>query len=60
MVFVDENCIGCRMCESYAPAIFKIEDDWLSHVIKQPENDQEITETKTAIEGCPVAAIHQS
>lgn len=59
MVSVDENCIGCRMCEQYAPTIFEIKDDGLSHVIKQPENDQEIAQTKEAIDWCPVTAIHE-
>lgn len=58
MVFVDDTCIGCWICESMAWSIFKI-DDWMSHVIKQPETDEEKTATKESIEACPVNAIKE-
>jgi len=58
MVLVDENCIWCGVCESIAWSIFKIENG-MSHVIKQPETEEEINATKDAISACPVAAIKE-
>lgn len=58
MVFVKETCIWCGVCESIAGWIFKVEDG-MSHVIKQPENEAEINETKDAISACPVTAIEE-
>ncbi len=58
MVLVDENCIGCWVCESVAWSIFKVEDG-MSHIIKQPETEEEISSTKDAIAACPVAAIKE-
>lgn len=58
MVSVDENCIGCGVCESIAGKIFKVEDG-MSHVIQQPETDEEIASTKDAIAACPVNAIKE-
>lgn len=58
MVFVNETCIGCGVCESIAEWIFKVEDG-MSHVIKQPENEAENAATKDAIGACPVNAIQE-
>lgn len=59
MVFVDENCIWCGICASIASNIFEMGDDWLSHVIKQPETQEEHDSVDEAIAACPVAAIHK-
>lgn len=58
MVSVNENCIGCGVCENFAPTVFKVEDA-MSHVIKQPENDAEKTQTQEAINSCPTQAIQE-
>lgn len=58
MVYVDENCIGCGVCENMAWSIFKVEGGF-SHVIKQPETQEEITSTQDAIWACPVVAIKE-
>ncbi len=58
MVYVEDTCIGCGVCEAIAPTIFKVED-WMSYVIKQPETEEEKEQTKAAIEACPVDAIKE-
>ncbi len=56
--YVDSSCIDCDLCRETAPTIFgRDEDEGLSIVIKQPENDDELQLAQEALEGCPVEAI---
>ena len=32
---VNEDCIGCGLCESTAPEVFAIGDDGLAHAIEE-------------------------
>ena len=57
MISVNENCIGCGICEGIAGSLFKVEG--VSKVIKQPETEQEYKEAKDAMAACPVAAIQE-
>ena len=56
MVFVNENCISCGVCEAMAPMIFKVEDG-TSKVIKQPETPEDKDSYQQAKSACPVEAI---
>jgi ferredoxin len=58
MVSVNEDCIACGICWFQASSIFSVEG-WISHVIKQPETQEEKDAVKSAIEACPVAAIQE-
>jgi len=56
--YVDDQCIDCDLCRETAPANFKRNDDGgHSFVYKQPENPEEGSVCKEAMEGCPVEAI---
>ncbi|MBN1648256.1 MAG: ferredoxin [Spirochaetales bacterium] len=55
--YTDNNCTGCGLCESEAPENFKLNDDGIAIVIKQPSNDSENEQCKSALESCPVDAI---
>jgi ferredoxin len=56
--YVDSSCIDCDLCRETAPSNFgRNDDDGLSIVIKQPENDEEAALCAEAMEGCPVEAI---
>lgn len=56
MVSVDEEkCIGCGMCVSVCPEVFKLENG-KSHVIKSKKNPAPNC-VKEAAESCPVGAI---
>ena len=56
--YVDSQCIDCDLCRETAPANFtRAEDEGYSFVFKQPENDEEIEQSREAMEGCPVEAI---
>jgi ferredoxin len=52
---VDQNkCIGCGLCVTICPKVFKLEDDAKSHVISKKITGCNI---KEAIDSCPVGAI---
>ncbi len=56
--FVDDQCIDCDACRTEAPENFTRNDEHgYSYVYKQPENDEEETKCKSALESCPVEAI---
>lgn len=58
--FVDTECIDCDLCRETAPKNFRRNDDGgYSFVFKQPESDDEVTQCREAMEGCPVEAIGQ-
>jgi ferredoxin len=53
---VNDNCIGCGLCESTCPEVFSMNDD----VAVAIEGDVPATALATAAEakeGCPVGAI---
>lgn len=56
--YVDSQCIDCDLCRETAPNNFtRADDEGYSYVFKQPENDEEIEQSREAMEGCPVEAI---
>lgn len=56
--YVDDQCIDCDLCRETAPDNFtRQEDGGYSYLKKQPENEEEETLCKEAMEGCPVEAI---
>ena len=58
--YVDTECIDCDLCRETAPNNFKRNDDGgYSFVIKQPASDEEESQCREAMEGCPVEAIGQ-
>jgi ferredoxin len=54
-VRVDEStCIGCGVCESICPAVFKIGEEGKAIVI-QPETQLDCA--KEAVDSCPTTSI---
>jgi ferredoxin len=49
-------CIGCGLCESLCPAVFKL-DDGKSHVLEDADYKANKECVQKAIENCPVQAI---
>ncbi|MHA2099760.1 MAG: MBL fold metallo-hydrolase [Candidatus Kariarchaeaceae archaeon] len=54
--YVDSTCINCDTCREVAPSIFD-ESDGYSVVIKQPNTEHEILQTKQALFSCPSGSI---
>lgn len=55
VVIDQDGCIGCGLCASTCPEVFKMNDDNIAEVIKQPT---EVTSNvQEAVDGCPVQVI---
>lgn len=58
-VAVDKGlCIGCGLCPSIEPAVFRLDADGLAEAYSEA-TDANINEVKEAIESCPVGAISE-
>ena len=56
--YVNEQCLDCDLCREAAPTAFKRNNsEGASYIFKQPENEEEISQTLEAPEGCPCEAI---
>jgi ferredoxin len=56
-VFVDQDaCIGCGLCASVVPEVFRLNDDGVSEVYDQAGADE--SRIQEAIDSCPVNCIH--
>ncbi|HVJ48276.1 ferredoxin [Desulfitobacterium sp.] len=55
---VDKSaCIGCGLCSSTCPNVFRMEDDGLASVYTDPVPDADKESVQEACESCPVSAI---
>ena len=52
---VNENCIGCGLCEGTCPDVFRMGDDGVAHGGAIPDGMLELAQE--ARDGCPVSAI---
>lgn len=56
-VFVDQDvCIGCGLCASVVPEVFRLNDDGVSEVYDQQGAGED--RIQEAIDSCPVNCIH--
>ncbi|HOJ09312.1 MAG TPA: ferredoxin [Clostridiales bacterium] len=56
--FVDKDaCIGCGLCESLCPDIFKLEDEGTAVAIDEELTDENLDCAKDAESQCPTEAI---
>ncbi len=56
--YVDSQCIDCDLCRETAPGNFqRSEDNGYSYLFKQPENEEDESQCRESMEGCPVEAI---
>ena len=54
-VIVNEDCIGCGMCEGVCPEVFQLNTGGLSEVVGDPNSYPDATREAAAV--CPVNAI---
>ena len=55
-VTIIEGCIGCGLCTSTCPEVFRMQDDGTAEVFAQPDERLNATVEECA-EGCPVSVI---
>lgn len=54
---VNEDCIGCGMCEGTCPDVFSIGDDGVAHAIEEDVPADAEDSAQEAADNCPVSAI---
>ena len=53
-----DGCIGCGLCPTICPAVFRIADDGLAEVYTNPIPEDEYDNAIEAQENCPVSVIN--
>lgn len=57
--YVDQKtCLDHECCCFEAPNNFKMDENYSAYVFKQPENAEEQSQCKNAMDCCPVEAIY--
>ena len=54
---VNEDCIGCGLCEGTCPDVFSIGDDGVAHAIEGDVPADAEDAAQEAADNCPVSAI---
>lgn len=57
---VDENCIGCGLCNATCPEVFSMTDEGTAKAIEEDVPSSAEETAKEAMENCPVGAIGQA
>ena len=57
--YIDQDCCTFSgACVDAAPEYFKMDEEYMVYVIKQPDTPEEEACCRSAMECCPVEAIH--
>ncbi len=52
-----EGCIGCGLCETLCPEVFRMADDGYAEVYVDPVPESAEDAAKDAADSCPVSVI---
>jgi ferredoxin len=55
--YVTSDCLFCEVCIEAAPNHFRLSEEHVAYVFKQPETPGEERRCREALEGCPLGAI---
>ena len=56
--YVDENCIGCGLCEGMCPEVFHMAETGVAVAIDEPISNEAFDKAEQAKDECPTSAIH--
>lgn len=56
---VNEDCIGCGMCEATCPEVFSMTDEGMAVAIDEKVAEEYEQAAAEAKDGCPVGAIEE-
>ena len=56
-VTINEECIGCGLCEGTADGIFAISDEGVAEIIVDEISEDDEDAVQEAADSCPVGAI---
>ena len=56
---VNEDCIGCGMCEATCPEVFSMTDEGVAVAIDEEVADEYKQAAAEAKDGCPVGVIEE-
>ena len=57
--YVNENCIGCGLCESVCPEVFSLSDEGVAVAISEDVPEDALESAAEAKSDCPVSAIEE-
>jgi len=58
--FVNDDCIGCGLCEGTCPEVFTMNDDGVAVAIAEDVPDNHLDCAAEAQDECPVSAIEEA
>ncbi len=56
---VNEECIGCGLCESICPEVFHMTDEGVAEAIDDEVHAEAADSAAEAMRDCPVSAIEE-
>lgn len=58
--FINENCIGCGLCEGLCPEVFTLTDEGVAFAEDKDVDAENLAAAAEAMESCPVSAIEEA
>lgn len=57
--YVNEQCIGCGMCNALCPSVFEMNENGLAEAVDNDVDEADINDAQEAVDSCPVGAIEE-
>lgn len=57
--FVNEECIGCGLCNGLCPKVFYMNQEGVAEAVDQEVDADDVSSANDAMNGCPVQAIEE-
>ena len=58
--YVNENCIGCGLCEGICPGVFSMQDGGVAAAVEAEVPEEDLKDAAEAKDSCPVGAIEEA